>query len=55
MGWAAINSALYFLIAHKLRLLRVDPFIEIIGLDRYYFSGPTNKDITNLKQQLSSR
>ena len=50
MAWAGSISFLYFFIVKKLGFLRVDPVVEIIGLDRAYFGGLSKKDIAKLKK-----
>ncbi|CDW89642.1 ammonium transporter [Stylonychia lemnae] len=53
IAWAGGISLIYFLIARRLKLLRVHPLVEIIGLDRAYFGGLTKKDLKMLKDRYS--
>eukprot|EP00347_Sterkiella_histriomuscorum_P019594 403341033 len=55
MAWAGSISFLYFLIVKKLGYLRVDPVVEIIGLDRSYFGGLTKKDLKMLQSLYNER
>eukprot|EP00347_Sterkiella_histriomuscorum_P006502 403352522 len=54
MGWSGAISIIYFYLVKKLKLLRVHPLVEIIGLDRSYFGGLRNKDIKQIKKIFQS-
>jgi len=45
IAWSVGNSFIYFFIIKKLGWLRVEPAVEILGLDRCYFTGLNSKDL----------
>lgn len=49
MCWAGSISFIYFYIVKKVGYLRVEPIVEIIGLDRAYFGGLSKKDLHKIK------
>lgn len=54
MAWAGSISFIYFYTVNKLGWLRVDPIVEIIGLDRAYFGGLSVKDLQMLKDKFET-
>ncbi len=49
VAWASVLSFLYFYIVKKLGWLRIDLAVEIIGLDKAYFTGITKRDLKKFK------